>query len=102
LQLRSQVDTCCYYECLGNGQILKRHVDQIRIQHVDELQGFAHGCCLKFPVLLKWRLYPTVPASPITKEKEAGKEFQLPDKLDTPAAPQLRHSSRERRPPIRL
>ncbi|KAL0161349.1 hypothetical protein M9458_045074, partial [Cirrhinus mrigala] len=30
-----------YTVAVRNGQILKRHVDQIRIQHVDELQGFT-------------------------------------------------------------
>ncbi|RXN33959.1 putative protein K02A2.6-like protein [Labeo rohita] len=99
-----------YTVAVGNGQILKRHVDQIRIRHVDELQDFTRltvpsdkeSLLPEIPSSTKMETAPEDVSSPITKERETGKEFQLPDKLDTPAAPQLRRSSREKRPPIRL
>ncbi|KAL0160114.1 hypothetical protein M9458_043849, partial [Cirrhinus mrigala] len=99
--IMSALGPVSYTVAVGNGQILKRHVDQIRIQHVDELQDFTRmtvpsdkeSLLPEIPGSTEMETAPEVVSSPITK---------LPDKLDTPAAPQLRRSSREKRPPIRL
>ncbi|XP_016335635.1 uncharacterized protein K02A2.6-like [Sinocyclocheilus anshuiensis] len=100
-----------YTVAVGSGQILKRHVDQIRIRHTETFQDSTQVTMpsdgsSQLPEIPCFTETETVPEVDIPSQDTttvvAKEKLHSPDKLETPAVPRLRRSSRERRPPIRL